>query len=281
MIANPARLAPVLALILGLLAGCMLTPGRFVSDLDVRRDGHFTFTYRGEIHLMALSKLMDMDRAAQQEFAAKPCFTTEGGVERDCTAAELAEQRRVWQEDQDHAAASRRKNADQMKAMLGGIDPADPRAAEEFAQRLRRQAGWKRVAYKGDGLFDVEFAITGTLTHDFRFPSIERFPVDNAFVQVSLRADNTVRIDAPGFGPAAGGEPMRNLMQMAAMGAPANNATPRLPQIDGTFTVRTDAVVIANNTDEGPRPDSAGHVLSWSVTPRSPAAPMALIRLNR
>src|SRR6478672_9894208 len=32
-----------------LLAGCFLTPGAFDSSLDLRRNGDFTFTYKGEI----------------------------------------------------------------------------------------------------------------------------------------------------------------------------------------------------------------------------------------
>ncbi|HMO71129.1 MAG TPA: hypothetical protein PKC84_05710, partial [Paracoccaceae bacterium] len=70
-------------------------------------------------------------------------------------------------------------------------------------------------------------------------------------------------------------------MQMAAMGASEGRDAPRLPQIEGTFTLRTDGAVMANNTEEGPQPDAAGQVLSWTVSPRSAAAPMALVRLAR
>ncbi len=34
-----------------LLASCLLTPGQFVSTLDIKRDRHFTFTYAGEVIL--------------------------------------------------------------------------------------------------------------------------------------------------------------------------------------------------------------------------------------
>jgi hypothetical protein len=81
------------------------------------------------------------------------------------------------------------RTRDVAKLMLGGMGPSSPHAAEEFAQRLRRQAGWKRVDYKGDGLFEVDFAIEGRLDHDFTFPTIERFPMANQFVQVALRSD--------------------------------------------------------------------------------------------
>jgi hypothetical protein len=42
------RLALLLALPL-LLASCLLSPGRFVSTLDIRKDRSFTFTYQGEV----------------------------------------------------------------------------------------------------------------------------------------------------------------------------------------------------------------------------------------
>ena len=279
MIAAPRLLAPVMVLILSLLAGCMLVPGRFVSELDLRRDGTFAYTYRGEIHLLALSKLMNQNRGARAEFSPSPCRSDESGEHRECSRAEIDAQRREWQEERDRTEASRRKENEQMKAMLGGLDPDDPRAAEELAQRLRRQVGWKQVDYKGDGLFEVDFALSGTLGHDFRFPTIERFPLDNAFVQMALRSDGSVRVDAPGFGPGTGGEPWRNMMQMAALAGNEKDA-PRVPVIDGTFTIRTDGAVLSNNTDEGPQQGTAGQQLAWTINARTGTVPMAVIRLR-
>ncbi|MEA3034338.1 MAG: hypothetical protein QOH04_89 [Sphingomonadales bacterium] len=43
-----ARLSVALAAAL-LLASCILSPGRFVSTLDIRKDRSFTFTYQGEV----------------------------------------------------------------------------------------------------------------------------------------------------------------------------------------------------------------------------------------
>gem|GEM_PF-6770588 len=96
--------------------------------------------------------------------------------------------------------------------MLGGIDPADPAAAEELAARLRRQTGWNRVDNKGDGLFDVSFSLTGRIDHDFLFPTIEGFPRSNFFVVLSRRQGGTVRIEAPGFVPQSRGNPFEAMM---------------------------------------------------------------------
>ncbi len=267
------------------LAACMLAPGKFVSRLDVRKDGAFSFSYAGEVHVLALSKLAEMGRnsSTNEPFAPK-CYKDpeESGetVERKCSETEVAEQKKVWDEGQAAARQSKERDAQSMKAMFGGIDPSDPKAGGEFAERLRRQAGWRKVEYKGDGLYSVDFAISGRLSHDFTFPMIERFPAANPFVQAILRGDGTVRIDAPAFAPAAAGEPYRGWMQAAMLGG-GKKDMPQMPLLDGAFTITTDAAILANNTDDGPRGGSAGQTLEWVVNARAAAPPMALLRLNR
>ena len=278
---HPALGGALALLFCAVLSACMLMPGKFTSELDIRKDGHFSYSYIGEMHLLALSKLAEMDEKANQEFEPKPCYTEDGDAERTCSSGELAEQKEEWEQERQRQLEKNKREAESAKMFLGGIDPSDPKAANEFAERLRRQAGWRKVEYKGDGLFDVEFAISGTLDHDFTFPTIERFPMANAFIQVSLRQDGTVRIDAPGFGPGASGSPFGGLMQMAAMsGDGASDDAPDVPVIDGQFTIMTDGAILANNTDEGPQPDETGQRLDWKVTAQSPSAPTALIRLS-
>lgn len=270
-----------------LLSGCLLSPGKFISALDVRKDGSFTYSYAGEIHMLALSKLAQSRGGGSADFAAQPCLAASSSGQLVCTDAEIDRQKREWAEEQRRAADRRKREGESMKAMLGGIDMSDPRAAEELAARLRRQAGWRRVDYKGDGLFDVDFTLTGTLDHDFSFPSIERLPMANAFLTIARRKDGSLRVDAPGFGNNAAGGPLQAIFQSmgmastaaksAATGQPAN--VPGLPLPDGRFTITTDAAIIANNTDEGPQPDARGQRLDWTITLRSAASPMALLRL--
>lgn len=267
-------MAAALVAVLGLaLSACLLSPGKFASTLDLRKDGRFTFAYSGEINILALSKLAQMgDRKA---FSPEPCYDDDM-KQRPCSTQEQAAQRQAWEETQKANAEKKKQDADNMKAILGGLDPADPRAAEELGARLRRQVGWKSVIYKGNGLYVVDFALAGRIDHDFAFPSIERFPMANPFVQLSRRADGSVRVDAPGFTAAnGGGNPFAALMAMGE----AKSETPPMPQIDGTFTVTTDGQILANNTDEGPQPDPAGQRLGWIITPRSAAAPTALVKL--
>lgn len=259
------------------VSACLLMPGRFTSDLDIRKDGTFTFSYLGEIHMLALSKMAANGKG--EPFKPTPCYGDDGMDERPCTSDETARQKRDWDENQKQSAESRKRDAESMKAFMGGIDPSNPKAAEELAQRLRRQAGWRKVVYKGDGVFDVDFAISGRLDHDFVFPTIERFPMANSFVLIAVRQDGTVRVDAGGFGPASSGEPYRGMMQMGAMAEDKAKAE-GMPEVDGKFTIRTDGQILANNTDEGPQADPAGQRLDWTVNLRTPAAPTALIKLR-
>lgn len=270
----------IVAVVAGLalaLSACLLSPGKFTSALDLRRDGRFTFTYAGDIHLLGLSKLTDM--AHEQKFTPQTCYD-DSIKERACTAAELADQKKTWEEDRIASANKERDDAQAMKALLGGIDPTNPQAAQELAARLRRQAGWRSVEYKGDGLFVVDFALSGRLDHDFTFPTIERFPMANAFVQLSRRNDGTVRVDAPGYAPGPASSPFTSMMNMSKSDDAAGAKPPAVPQLDGQFTLTTDGQILANNTDDGPQRDPAGQRLAWIVNPRIAAAPTALVKLG-
>ncbi len=281
-----AAAAAVFAAAAGLaLTACIVTPGKFEATLDLRRDGSFTFSYDGEIYLIALSKLAEMSGRHDQLFTETPCYDDETFEERPCTEDELAEQRESWEQQAESRRQQAEREAEQMKHVLGGIDPGDPAAAEELAARLRRQEGWKRVEYRGDGMFDVEFSLASRFGHDFAFPTLERFPMQNTFVVANMRQGNSVRIEAPGFVQGSA-NPFQSMM--AGFGAPNpvspvaddREAPPQMPEMDGTFRIVTDGRVLANNTDEGPIAGAGGQVLEWKVNRRTQAAPMALIQLG-
>lgn len=274
------------------LSGCFMTPGKFTSELAITGPDSFTFRYDGEIFFLGLSKLAQMGAAADNVFKPEACTNDETYEQRECTEAELAKQRADWDAGAEQRAAEAKKQAQQMAAIMGGIDPTDPKAAEELVALLQRQKGWERVVYKGDGLFDVSYRASGTMGHDFLFPQIEGFPVTNPFVQIYLRKGGQVRINAPGFA-VQNGDPsgmgsmigMGSLAGLAAMGASGSESDrdatvlKAVPQIDGTFAVRVapGMRVLANNTDEGPVAGTAGETLSWKITPRTVQMPTALI----
>lgn len=264
------------------LTACIVSPGKFEATLDLRKDGTFTFSYNGEIYLLALSKLAEMSAGQDQPFVETPCYDDETFEERPCTEEELAEQRAAWEQQAESRRQQAEREAEQMRQVLGGIDPADPAAAEELAARLRRQDGWKRVDYRGDGLFDVEFSLSSRLGHDFVFPTLERFPMANSFVIANLRQGGSVRVEAPGF--VQGANPYQSMM--AGMGnldtrmQSEGSGMPPIPEMEGTFRIVTDGRVLANNTDEGPVAGAGDQVLEWKVSRRTQAAPMALVQLG-
>lgn len=285
--------AAILAGMSLLLTGCFITPGKFTSELVLGPDQNFTFTYEGEIFFLGLSQLAEMGESVK-EFEPEPCYVDNSFDERECTANELEGQRAAWEAGAEQRAAEAAQKAEQMSALLGGIDATDPEATAKFTELLLRQKGWDRVEDKGDGVFDVSYTLTGKLTHDFTFPLIEGVPTTNPFVQIFLRDGNVVRINAPGFSAQNDDNPMGAMMGglagMAGMAAMAPDAsgdnegsTPDIPTIDGTFTIVTTGAmeIRANNTDEGANPTPTGEMLVWDISPRTKAAPTALINLGR
>ena len=290
---RPIAGAITVAALLLVLAGCMVLPGRFVSDLAVQRDGTFSFHYKGEIVLGALAQPEKAGLAiggdediVPQTFEPEPCTNPATDETHPCSAAEIASQRARWNDGQRERKAKKNNEKEQnrkmIQAMMGGIDPDDPKAAEAFAQRLSRQQGWTSVVSKGDGKFEVEYRIAGRLDHDFTFPTIERLPTMLPFVAVIRRSDGTVRVDAPAFTASAANPMMPGLGAMASKAAESKGQK-GMPNLDGTFTLRTDGQILANNTDEGPKaePASAGSRLDWKVDARTTAAPTALIKLGK
>ena len=268
-----------------LLTGCFITPGKFDSELTLERDGSFAFTYSGEIVFLGLSKLARMN-SGNGVFEPKSCVDEASFDERECSEDELAEQRAEWEAGADERAAKNKEEARQMASFLGGIDPADPQANENLRQLLLRHKGWNKVESKGDGVFDIEFSVTGHLSHDLMFPVIEGVPTTNIFVQAILREGNQVRINAPGFSGDTGSGPSSGMMGgmagLAALGGGDKGleGLEELPRIDGTLTIRTTGVILANNTDEGASQTAGMQVLTWKVSSQTKQAPSALIKLG-
>lgn len=269
-----------------LLTGCFITPGKFDSTLVLGKDNSFTYTYNGEVFFFALSpgSLSDGD---DEEFSPSDCFDKDTYEDRECTEAEISEQRAEWEEG---AAERQRKNereAQEAARILGGIDPNDPEAGNKMAAMLERQKGWNSVTYAGDGVFNVEYSVSGMLSHDFAFPVMEGIPVPSPFLQVIVRDGDQVRVNAPGFAMQEGGNPMTGLMmggfaqgmKEAAAGEGNENAK-GVPDMEGTFRIITNGRILANNTDEGPAMEATRQTLTWDISSSTSSAPTALIQLG-
>ena len=271
---------------LALLAGaCLLTPGRFDASLDLRRDGSFTYRYAGEVVFVTPAA------AAEQEDppfdpANEKCFK-EGedlleAEERPCTPAEVEEARSKWEEGRAARAENRKREAEQMKAMFGGLDPNDPQAVQQFTQRLTSYDGWKRVTHQGKGVFDVIYEKSGKLDHDFVFPVFPEVDWIIPFVHATRRSDGRVRVLAPAFiqPQGFGGSMSGGMGGMAAMGGMAGDKGSPLPKPQGTFTLTTDAEILTNNTHDGPSAGVGGaKVLKWVVGPLDAKKPEALLKM--
>lgn len=256
-----------------LLTSCLLTPGRFTADLAIARDGSFTYQYRGEIILLTNQSFANEALGGMSDQPFNPetasCFKETGEV-RDCTPAELAEQARQHEEYRRDSASANNAEREQLSEMLGGIDIGDPATMDAFAERLARQRGWRSVAHRGEGVFEVDYMIEGRLDRDFAFPVFPDFSFIIPMVTVTPRNDGTVMVQAPAFAQGEG-SPFAN----TELGLPSSAS-----RADGVFTVRTDGEVLTNNTENGPSREAADTVLSWTVAGLPRARPETLIRLD-
>jgi len=309
------RLARIcVALILPLLlTGCFLSPGKFTADMVIMHDAGFSFAYRGEIQMLGLSQLIEMGKALDDAddgtFVPSPCYGDAEGLdaglidaafavyqtvqiasayaERQCSQSEIAAQRNEWEAQKIEKAEEDARNLEIAKAFLGGIDPTSPQAIEELTARIAKQKGWNSITHKGNGIFDVDYAISGRIDQDYAFPVLERTQGLSPFIIAVARKNGTVRIDAPGFAASQqmgsfGG--IFNLFQLIGAAALAenrdtddNNPFANLPQPDGIFTIRTNGEILTNNTEDGPMTDGDMRILTWKVSARESQPPSAMI----
>ena len=229
---------------------------------------------------------IDPEEAEAAEDAVAIEFEEYGFKERECTAEEIAEQRQDYEDRKERKRKEAEQQAQLMALLFGDLDPSNPDSADELVKRLKRQRGWKQVEHMGNGKFNVSFEISGTMGHDFVFPTFERFPMNNWIMTAAVREPRTVRIDAPGFAVQGGSGPMGGMMSgmvgvMQIFGdAEDKEKMEDFPELEGTFTIITDGRILANNTDEGPEDIEGKQRLVWDVTPRTRNAPMALIALD-
>jgi len=242
-----------------LLASCLWGPGKFNSDLMLRKDGSFVLDYRGEI---VLQTPPDQSTEPWTQSKAK-CL--EAAKARPCTPAEITEQKGAYEK--------KRADSEQMAKMFGlpGLDDDSNRA---FAAKLMKYAGWRSVTYRGKGVFDVDYHMEGRATQDFLFPALPDNNLIIPFVAVRRRTDGSVLVTAPAFTGGAGP------MSPAAAGAGdmAQGQGP-VSHAQGRFTIVTDGEILTNNSEDGPAPHSIGRQLHWDVNSASNKIPEALIRL--
>lgn len=248
------RLARFLFLITAplMLFGCVLTPGKFVSTMSVNADRSFSFTYKGEVIAVDLGK----------EFGK--------GLGKSMSKEETDP------DDMPSADAKSLLNDDE-KAEVGASD-VSAKASEDseaknvaIAAALSKEYGYRSARYIGKGKFEIDYAVTGTLTHNFTFP----FNVDAEavfpFVVIELRQGNLIRVKAPAFA----NDSSKSDKTVAGMGSPTASA------LNGVFTLDTDAEIVSQNNEDGAAKRGSRKSISWKATPLTKDAPTAVLRLAR
>jgi hypothetical protein len=243
-----------------LLTGCLWGPGKFNSDLMLKKDGSFVLDYRGEIVL----QLPDNNENADP-WSNPKAKCIDNDKPRTCTATEIADQRTAYEK--------KREDAIQAAKMFGlpGLDDASNRA---FAAKLMKYAGWRSVIYRGRGVFDVDYHFAGSAAQDFLFPALPDNDLLIPFVAIRRRADGSVLVTAPAF---TGGQ--GPLAARAGQAAAGDMKPDIVSHAQGRFTIITDGEILTNNSEDGPAAHPIGHELHWDVDSGSKKIPEALIRL--
>ena len=268
------------------LTGCLWGPGKFASELTLKKGGAFVLDYRGEMVLQLppdknaepwnpdMGHCFTDGRTVNGELPppilsvdGKP--TAKGSEERPCTAAEQQKLKHEYEE----STASKRKESEDMAKMFGipGVDDASNRA---FAAKLMIYAGWRSVTYRGKGVFDVDYHLEGRATQDFLFPALPDNDMIIPFIAIRRRADGTVMVTAPAF--TGGSGPLAARAGQTAAAGMKDGPTSRA---EGRFTIVTDGEILTNNSEDGATPHPTGRQLRWDVNSTSNKIPETLIRL--
>lgn len=237
------------------LVGCAFSPGKFTSSLTLLADRSFTFTYQGEV--------IAVDIAGEMAKGMGDAFKSDDKDKKDTSTTALLRDA-AWQ-DED-AAGNATEPADE-----DARESADDKAKKEakfkaIGEALTREAGYRSVTYKGDGVFLIDYQISGKLTHNFLWPYNLDAEVIFPFVVIELRGKEQVRVKAPAFGD----------NESPGKGKTEDSKA----KLDGTFTLITDGELVSQNNEDGAKTEGGRKTVTWKATPLSKDAPMAVVRVS-
>jgi hypothetical protein len=302
-----------------LLAGCFLTPGAFNASMDVRKDGSFTFAYKGEMIFQSPNDLVGTASAPKIWSAAKTKCSKEGDpyydeysdvteatesgwksptpneVAKEAVAAAMeaatfengsrrcskAEIATLKKQFDEDQAAKRAKDKTESDqfAALFGFNPGDDAANQKIAANMMKYDGWKSVTYRGKGVFDVDYQLTSKAGHDFLFPLLPQGDFIIPFVALRKREGGTIGVNAPAL-VGGGIKALASRGQALGRMAGGKELAGMGSLTKGTFTLTTDGEILTNNTEDGPAKDANGRKLVWEIGPQTEKIPEALIRLK-
>ena len=242
-----AILAPIL------LVGCAFSPGKFVSTLTILADRSFTFSYQGEV--------IAVDIAGEMAKGMGDAFKGLGDEDDKKKTTTSLLRDAAWQEDEDSPTADEEESAEDDAAEVAKKEAK----FKAIAEALTKEAGYRSVTYKGDGVFVVDYQISGKLTHNFLWPYNLDAEVIFPFVVMELRGADMVRVKAPAFGDSD--SPGKGKSDDAKS------------KLDGTFTLITDGEIVSQNNEDGAKTDGTRRTVTWKATPLSKDAPMAVVKV--
>jgi len=233
------------------LASCLFVPGKFQSALTIHADRTFSFSYKGEVMAIDL-----------QGFAGK-----------------------AMQEGMADAAKEKsgKKGKTPEKAPDFTLTPEEKAKQDEnfrkLAVEIAKEAGYRSVEYRGNGLFWVDYQISGTLDHGFVYP----YNLDNQMIMpwiaVELRGKDLIRVKAPGY--VRDGGKGNGMGDMSALGAAGlGDMGEAFSRLEGTFVLTTDAELVSQNNEEGAVTVGKDKVITWKTDTTTDDAPMASIRVR-
>jgi len=224
------------------LASCVFVPGKFDSALTIHRDRSFTFTYKGEVVAIDLKGMGgDFMKLAEEEEAKKKGKNGEADLAKS-KAAEKAKR------DEDY---------------------------RKLAVELAKEAGYRSVEYRGDGIFYVDFALSGVLDHAFVYPYNQDNEIILPWIAIELRGKDALRVKAQGFA--------RQKSDAAGLGGLGSGLADEggdvADRMAGTFTLTTDAEILSQNNEGGAETVGSEKVVTWKVDTKTKDAPMASLRV--
>jgi hypothetical protein len=277
------------------LTGCLWGPGKFNSELALRKNGGFVLDYRGEVVLQMPDDKGPPPGPWSNEMARcysdgrtevvsdivpiklEPSDETdseESDEVRTCTPAEIAKLKAEYEKRAAEKNAERQKESENVAKMFG-LPGADDASNRRFAESLMKYKGWRSVAYKGKGVFDVDYHFEGRVGQDYAFPVMPGSDLIIPFITIRQRNDGSVMVTAPAFTGGSGPFGARAKM----MGLPDKGSDGPVSRAVGRFTIVTDGEILTNNSEDGPVAHPIGRQVKWDVDAASDKIPEMLVRL--
>jgi len=277
-----------------MLSGCLWGPGKFTSNLALNKAGTFVLDYKGEIMIQMpddktppgpwsndLATCHADGRSSAESGSVSVSFDAESPAEvddpdeeRPCTPAEIAKLKSEYEKKAAEKRGEQAKEADQMAKMFG-LPGNDDESNRRFAANLMKYQGWRSVAYRGKGLFDVDYHFEGRLTQDYAFPMMPDTDVQIPFIMLRRRADGSVMVTAPALTGGKGPFGARAKM----LGLPDKGGDGPVSRAEGRFTISTDGEILTNNSEDGPVAAQGRRQVHWDVGAASDKVPEMLVRL--